>query len=1357
MILETILFTALPTSRDKNSLYASVLISPQLGGEEGNPRRLPLSRYRDFRGGEWARIVRAIEWQLTLRWTVDDRQEDYLDAERISDDPDPELFATLFPEDMPVDPFVFRNPADSPIVSYPAARLNSDLDQLQVTVARQSGEQRPLLESLVTRSDGTTADYTKLPLDGFVVDEDRRQRFTNQIEQVLATNGVLTTPGAGAEGTARSLVMLNEMLAPSARASEPYKPQWPDMDFHQVISLLQSHPNLLRRLGLLVDLRIPITRIRNNTGTPRVYAMVDWPPPYNPDAVGLDITTAFPRVRTTLGESYFRPRPRSGDLDDTGFVDLTSAVVITSTLESEAIGTSVDATGTARLWTQGRETFGTPKRRGLPARHSAGVEFARPDEARRWKDRMAAATELSAAAATGDDLFLDAEDVLMGYRVDVRRAGEREWHSLHRRRGILTPYSGTSPQAKVELGDDEGWSETAATANPEDELDGVPTKIRIREALAQWDGWSLSLPLPGKSLDAEDRPSPDTTAAEASDLIASMHGTIDYEAPAGGARLPALRFSKSDYQARMRWVDLGGNSIEPDATGGSILTFPYLRHDPVNSPDLYLAARPEWSESVDVMVLRTGNEASAHRKSSKRWIAPPRSAAFFCLTHGVFDDAAGRPQAGMYATIARRENESIATEPAGVDNVVFVPSDPGAVPYLPDPLAHGLLARGLPKPGASYDRELSATYSGDWPTVQVASIEARAARRNSARVTRDKIFVDLEPGRVAHVRLSHSLTGDGLQLMDLWRRIQRFADAAKARKGAYWQLTPDRTLVVVHAVQRPVTPPEFVRTPLGKRWVSRRSAGETATELRGSLTVDAPSTESVDIVGARTYAVDNGPGSGLPYVAVNADMGVLGTVAIPDPAPGGGEQRVDGLSVRAAFGDTTRQQVTLTAEGKSRFAEYFRTTKTATASTSSVTLNGGKPVVPGSVRVSYTTFDSDFQPVSTTAPDSAFAVDPEEGVLSVVAGAEQPIPTNAVMSISFIPGPITKASSDSSVRGNLRRGKVTVPSAARPLAPQAEWIMPAFTWSGPLGSDRTSRRGGGWLRVYLARPWFSSGIGEELAIVLQPANSREGRNDARDALVTQWAMDSITTGGQLPGGSRQFPKQQHFDSRLVARNVRLAEMDAEVDLVRYRVGSSNAAGAISGFDEERDMYFVDINIEAADAYRPFVRLALARYQPSSVGELNLSPVALVDVVQLEPDRTATVAINGSGAKQTASVTLSGRSYISNELGAGPGKAVAILEQYDGPTGPKANPALSAAWSEVRRVTLNGRINASGQATWTGRLTVPGSRPRGRYRIVFEQFELMRTDGLATPTASLSASQKADATGERLVHQDIVSI
>lgn len=1351
MILETILFTALPTGRKGSDLFASVLISPQLGGEEGNPKRLPLSRYVDFREGRWTQLVTEMRWEFVLRWSRDDSQEDVLAAERISDDPDQRLFATMFPTDMPVDPFRFANPADAAILSYPAARLDSALDQLQRTVARQSPEIRPRTEELVSTDGG----YGKLPLDGFVLSDQRRQQIASTIGDIVANQGVAATPSnSGPDGTALSVGLLEGLLKPSSLAGTLRKPSWPDLDFHQVISLLQSHPNLLRRLGLLVDLRIPITRVRRQTGNPRVYPISDWPPPYDPDAAGLDITTAFPRVSTTLGTDYFRPAPRTDALTGDGFVNLSGARAITSTLESEVLATTTAATGQARIDSRDLTTYGTPDRRGIPARHSAGVEIVRADEPKKWRDRMAQATRNSAALATGDDILLDAEDVLMGYRIDIRRGRSGAWRSLHRRGGVVTPYEGSRPLASIDLGEDEGWSELAASAHPEDVVDGRASVLRMRETLATWTGWSLSLPKPSRALDGEDQAAPNPTPEQAEALLKSMHAVIAYAAPRSGARLPTLRFSTQKYQARVRWVDLAGNSLTPDAAGGSLLEFDYLRHDPVPSPQVYLSAEPVWSETAEVLVLRTGINSRDDRTVTRRWIAPPKSAAFFCLMHGVFDDAQGRPRVDEFATIAERESASLRTRNASGD-VVFIPDDPGAVPYLPDPLADGLLIRGLPRSGALYDRVVSIPYRGSWPQVEVAGIIARSSRRNAVSLAGDVLTVDLEPGRVAHLRVSHSLTAEGLNLMDLWRRISSTANASRAREGAYWQLTPDRTVVVVHAVQKPVSAPRFVTSPANRKWKSDREAGQTASTLSGSLTLDQPSTQSIDLIGSRTYAVDDGPGTAAPRIVDDADMGVVGTQDIADPAPGGGKKTLQ-MQFRAAFSDTRRQDVSVTAEAKSRFAEYFRKTVTASASASPITLNGGNPVVTGSVRVNVRTFDAQGTPTDRVAAESAYTVDAERGVVRIEPDAPDSdrIGPTAVLNISFIPGPITISSTDSSVPARLRQAEVTVPSSARPLAPQVEWILPSFRWEDPTSSRLRSRRQGGSLRVYLARPWFTSGIGEELAVVLRPSSGR--RDDARDALVTQWGQDPITVGGSLP--TANFPTANSFtNASRVTRGVRLAEMNTTVDIVRYRLDTADARGRLSGFDAERDMWFVDIDIDHGAAYRPFVRLAFARYQPGSVDPLHLSTVTVVDVVQLEPDRLASVAFSGPSTKQTASLTLSGRSYVRNEIGDGPGKAVAILERYDGPTGPKVSPALSGAWTPLQTVTLSGRVSANGEATWTGRLTVDRSRPATRYRIVFEQYEVIRTDGGATAWNRVPASARAGRTGERLVHQDIIPV
>ena len=61
-----------------------------------------------------------------------------------------------------------------------------------------------------------------------------------------------------------------------------------------------------------------------------------------------------------------------------------------------------------------------------------------------------------------------------------------------------------------------------------------------------------------------------------------------------------------------------------------------------------------------------------------------------------------------------------------------------------------------------------------------------------------------------------------------------------------------------------------------------------------------------------------------------------------------------------------------------------------------------------------------------------------------------------------------------------------VRSSAAPDVPELVYVVPTFRWSRPAatGNTRTSTRLGNGLRVYLERPWFSSGDGELLGVVL---------------------------------------------------------------------------------------------------------------------------------------------------------------------------------------------------------------------------------------------------------------------------------
>jgi hypothetical protein len=98
--------------------------------------------------------------------------------------------------------------------------------------------------------------------------------------------------------------------------------------------------------------------------------------------------------------------------------------------------------------------------------------------------------------------------------------------------------------------------------------------------------------------------------------------------------------------------------------------------------------------------------------------------------------------------------------------------------------------------------------------------------------------------------------------------------------------------------------------------------------------------------------------------------------------------------------------------------------------------------------------------------------------------------------------------------------------------------------------------------------------------------------------------------------------------------------------VTHALPSSNALVTVAPhdvtYDPDRRLWFCDIEINSGAAYWPFVRLALARYQPCSTDGAHLSEVVLADVMQLAADRSLVVRAAGNG--RSRSVTLFGTGY-----------------------------------------------------------------------------------------------------------------
>jgi len=227
------------------------------------------------------------------------------------------------------------------------------------------------------------------------------------------------------------------------------------------------------------------------------------------------------------------------------------------------------------------------------------------------------------------------------------------------------------------------------------------------------------------------------------------------------------------------------------------------------------------------------------------------------------------------------------------------------------------------------------------------------------------------------------------------------------------------------------------------------------------------------------------------------------------------------------------------------------------------------------------------------------------------------------------------------------------------------------------------------------------------------------------------------------------------------------------------------------YDETSGRWFVDVALEDGPALWPFVRLAVARYQPSSLPGMALSAVALSSWVQPLPTRSLTVSRQGPERIQ---LTLTGTISLLHGLPrAGLSGDLSEDEEITGdtPTGTAAKVAAivrlsrrvrvsvqqlpdgasDLGWSTVTRAELRtvSVAPATWQATWTGSLQLPAGSgtPAGdaaglpvmqtpgtsvAWRVLVEEHEVLDGDDPGTAAASVDPVPI-----ERLVFADTVPL
>ena len=178
------------------------------------------------------------------------------------------------------------------------------------------------------------------------------------------------------------------------------------------------------------------------------------------------------------------------------------------------------------------------------------------------------------------------------------------------------------------------------------------------------------------------------------------------------------------------------------------------------------------------------------------------------------------------------------------------------------------------------------------------------------------------------------------------------------------------------------------------------------------------------------------------------------------------------------------------------------------------------------------------------------------------------------------------------------------------------------------------------MRVYLARPWYSSGDDEQIGVVLWPGELSAPDYATRETFkpyFTQWGSDPIWQTGAVDA----VPTIGDFPEAVsTATGLAVDGTSQTFDVAAHNVQ----------YDEARQLWFCEIAFNNPSSYTPFVRLALARYQSHSIQGVELSRVVLADFVQLAPDRSAVLSINPA-------VPASARVFVGGLAPQGPATSI----------------------------------------------------------------------------------------------------
>jgi hypothetical protein len=878
----------------------------------------------------------------------------------------------------------------------------------------------------------------------------------------------------------------------------------------------------------------------------------------------------------------------------------------------------------------------------LPSR-SMGISLVHPDTASHLKERLRRYDELNQSTAPA----LGLNDLIRGFTPELSTDG-KNWLSLTQRRvaydvSVNPPDCSTiserdfifQPDAPLELGT-ATHSDTPAVGNP---ASGAVLNHHTASTLFRWEGWGLSVPSP---YPVSEQGYPVISSPPSVHFpIAACYQPLNHDKNG----FPRLRFGKTYYfrvcpldllSHRMGSVDSGTPS-----TAVTERSIEYLRYDPIPAPELLLDGTLDPvkypGETLNCLVVRDND--TDHQPM--RCLVPPVAGFDLIVQHGKLDSDAIFTENGFKKFGEIESFDDVFIEQDGTFPKTNIPSitngkktmydvpvyRPGVAQptcaYLPDPMALSVVPEFIDLADQTntvidgFDSQTFYVDDGNGPR------EWPHAKRLRLLVQTFDAGLPKSPQATWQWDNQNKISTLNVTIPKAWQ-VKLLLRCVPGEDNA----------------SKFFAAPSYVES-FGKDFLSALKQSSNGSSTVQNLT-------RADVA----KALANGA---LPQVTPAREIVIISAVRKP-LAQSHIEQK--SIIIQQTYDSPIVDLSFIVDIGDRRSTGKLEIIANWTDSTDDGSSAGGlsKPV-PNTSHVAQYSLNT--QNTNTTQP---------------FTNVKQTFPDTRWRSVSLSVDSVSRfmhyyrddASETDFITPDAQPQTITVLSTSRPDPLRVVKIIPLLsTQSRDVAPDvHFHKRLGGAFRIYVDRPWDSSGPNELLAIALwgekfdlsQPAcyDSADKfvpcayqswyADPTLEPYVTRWGADpawlndaqrpddpiwepSVTRLAPLSGAFKIPPASP--DESLKRADVRKCAFPVEISLGTLDTQPSNIDPTQHPYvtlvtypiqwDGTQKLWYSDILIE--DAPPCFIRLALMRYQPQSLINRECSPIVIAPFALIGHERS----------------------------------------------------------------------------------------------------------------------------------------